>query len=152
MEDKNNIFNADEAVHKADSASNDAFDNSADQLGGLSEDIQRKKLSRQMTQILAYGLGLLTLIFFTISFCKAYKYLEEYKDLLRNKSIDKDNLIAYLVPFIPYTLMTTLGLICMITLARVVSNYSNNSDASDMDFIPRLINAIGNAFKGKDSS
>lgn len=136
-------------VPKSDVASDPSYDNDPVGQADLTEDIKRKQLGRQMTGYLAYGLGILTLIFFALAFCKAFSYLEVYKNALTSSTINKDNFIPYLIPFVPYTLMVTLGLVCLITLARLVSTYTNNNNSDDTELLSKLVNAISNIFRGK---
>lgn len=138
---------------KHDVASDSDYDQSPKLQMGDQEVLERQKTARIMSTRFAYAMGAVTLAFFGLASYFAIKFACNYYEHIHNaldlSSPNTTGIAALLVPIIPATFFSVLGLITLITTSRFVSSFTNESKPTDDGtIITDAIREIVSALKG----
>jgi len=135
-----------------DDEASSPYDSSPQRQEGDQEVLERQRVARRMTTIFAYSMGAVTLVFFFLATCFAIKftfnYYEHFHNALNLSNPNKTGIVALIIPIIPATFFSILGIVTLITTSRFVSSFANDSQPpSDGSIIQDTIREVISALK-----
>lgn len=149
-------FGADEGGNvnaKQDEASDAQYDFSNDKQRIDSEILKRQQAARIMSITVASLMGSLSLVFFALAIFFAFRFADNYYLHFHSDASllnpTKLALAAFLIPVVPATFFSILGIITLVTTSRFVTTFTNQNERNDDDVgtIQTLMREVGSIIK-----
>ncbi|PSF12408.1 hypothetical protein [Marinobacter shengliensis] len=138
---------------KRDEASDERYDFSSDQQSIDSEILKRQKAARIMSITIACLMGTLSLVFFALAIWFAFRFADNYYLHFHSDAshINPTKLVlaAFLIPVVPATFFSVLGIITLVTTSRFVTAFTNQNERNEDDVgtIQTLMREVGSIIK-----
>lgn len=133
-----------------DPADNPEYDSDVTSQKIDSEVLKRRKIGRWMSVIAVGTMATFAVAFFCYAIIYAHRFIQLYVEHVHHWVSTKDvqnapAIIPFIIPMIPATFFSVLGLVTMVTCIRFISSYINasNEESNKDSVIERVAREVG---------